>query len=96
MMFVYFVRARAKSPEAVAEICRVFHHNLQLVQEPGWQGGACLADVNDPRGMLIYENWGTLAALKAWESSEARAFAYQQLLEQVEGQPQTMIFQDVA
>ncbi len=46
--------------------------------------------------MLIYENWGTLAALKAWESSEARAFAYQQLLEQVEGQPQTMIFQDVA
>lgn len=94
-MFTFHLHARVKSPEAVPEICRLFHHNLQLIQEPGWRGGGCMVDVDDACNLLIYENWGTLAALKAWEKSDARKNAYQVLKDRIGGEPQVTIFQDV-
>ncbi|HUX87847.1 MAG TPA: antibiotic biosynthesis monooxygenase [Chloroflexota bacterium] len=95
-MFTYHLHARVKSPQDVPEICRLFHHNLQLIQEPGWRGGGCMVDVDDACTLLIYENWGSLAALKAWQTTVARKIAYQVLENQIEGEPRVAIYRDVA
>lgn len=71
-MYISAFRTRAKSSEAVEEICRVFHETLRLTQAPGWIRGACSTKVGEPCEVVIYELWGTLADFQFWEKSEAR------------------------
>lgn len=95
-MFLFLFRVRAKSESAVPMICRVFEHTMSLFREPGWLGGACVADLEDPREVLIYEMWGSEPALQAWLSSDARVEAHRRLAPYVEGPPAESTYQEVA
>ncbi len=93
-MYLFLFRVRAKSPDDAPRICGVFEHALSLFQEPGWIGGACVVNVDDPRDILIYEQWGSLAALQAWQTSAARARAHHDLEPYIEGPPQETTYRD--
>lgn len=68
-MIVSILKARARSPEAAKQICRVFTQALALHQEPGWLRGYCMTNVNDPAEVFMLEEWGTQTALEAWRKS---------------------------
>ncbi|MGH2460280.1 MAG: putative quinol monooxygenase [Chloroflexota bacterium] len=94
-MYLYFYRVRARSVGDVPNICRVFDHTLNLFQEPGWLGGSCVVSVDDPRDVLIYEQWGSLAGLSAWLTSAARQVAHRAIDPYLEGPAHEMTFREV-
>ena len=77
-MIVLTLKARARSPEAARQICRIFSQSLTLHQEPGWLRGSCMMNVNDPAEVLILQEWGTRAALEAWRNSTSRGVVHDQ------------------
>lgn len=94
-MYLFLFHVRAKSADAVPNICRVFDHALDLFQQPGWLGGACVVNLDDPRDVLIYEQWGNPAGLEAWLTSTARQDAHRAIEPYLDGPPREMTFREV-
>lgn len=94
-MYVSAFQTRAKSPEAVEEICRVFHETLRLVQAPGWIRGACTTKIGAPCEVVIYELWGNLAGFQFWEKSEGRRQLIEQTKPWIESPWRMDLFQEV-
>lgn len=92
-MHILVSRARAVSPEAAREACRVFGHLLSLHQEPGFVYGACTISVNDPQQLLFYSRWGNLAALQGWLSSEEYRQTLVQAIPRLVSPPHDEVFE---
>jgi heme-degrading monooxygenase HmoA len=72
-MIVVIAKVRARSPQAVQEMCRLMRHAYALYQQPGWLRGRCVASTSNPEQVVLVEEWGSLAAFNAWWNSPARA-----------------------
>ena len=93
-MYLFLYRVRAKSPDVAPDICRVFDHALSLFQEPGWLGGSCVVNLDDPCDVLIYEKWGSLAEMRAWLDSSARQQAHRDLEPYTDGPSRETTYRD--
>lgn len=92
-MYVHFVRVHAKSVVVAQEICREFGHLLPLFQEPGWLGGACLQNTADECDVIVYGQWASPAAARAWLDSETCRLGMQQLSSNINGSPEIATFE---
>jgi quinol monooxygenase YgiN len=93
-MYLVNVKVRARAPEDADHICRIFRHTLQLTQEPGYARGLCSVDVEDNCSVLIEEEWGSMAALRAWLNSASCQQLLQQITPLIEGPVEMSIYEE--
>lgn len=93
-MYLANYAAQAKSPENAAQVCRLFRHTLQLLQEPGYTQGFCTINVDDPRSVFMVELWGNMPALRAWLDSKPRQQLLRQIEPLIEGPVQTTVYEE--
>lgn len=79
-MFLLILTVQALSAEAATVLCGLMSHNLGLIQEPGYLGGKCGLDIDNPTRVVLVEEWGSLAAVQAWLASSLRRQWRQQAL----------------
>jgi quinol monooxygenase YgiN len=94
-MLVVIVRFRVRSPEARQEICHAFQHAYEAYQSAGWGGGRCMVSLSDPQEVVLVEQWGSRAALAAWENSPARLRYEQQTAHLLAGPTQAELFEEL-
>ncbi len=92
-MFVYVYTARAKSPEAAQTVCRIFNHNLSLLQQPGFLRGDCAVRVEDPCQMIGLQYWGSREAMRFALGTETHRHMLEQMAPYLEGPPEATLYE---
>lgn len=91
-MYIFQLIGRANSVQDAREICRAFEQSLARVQEPGYAGGFCAISPTDQLSVLIQEQWGSPAGVRAWQASDAYRLYRQKLKPLMEGIWETIAY----
>ncbi|HVC33145.1 MAG TPA: hypothetical protein VNL16_06510, partial [Chloroflexota bacterium] len=88
------LKLRARSPAEAQRVCRFYRHSLHLISNPGFVNGTYSINHDDPRLILIEQQWGSLCALEAWLTSEVRQRLLQRVAASIEGPGEIAIYEE--